>query len=143
MFSILKLLFSDFFSFLLKTKKKLTIVKIGIKSLGLVQWLILKLKVSFIMNVVFSGPSLFFPHDDDVDYPTDMKGELTQTMPYHNMVDDNGDIKLCVVCGERASGFYFGALVCLPCKVSKKTVLSSYPQTQVPSISPTDSVFST
>lgn len=64
----------------------------------------------------FPGPSLFFPHDDDVDYPTDMKAELTQTMPYHNMVDDNGDVKLCVVCGERASGFYFGALVCLPCK---------------------------
>ena len=23
----------------------------------------------------------------------------------------------CVVCGERASGVYFGAVVCLPCKV--------------------------
>ena len=76
-----------------------------------------------ITNCYITGPSVFFPHDDDVDYPTDMKGELTQTMPYHNMVDDNGDIKLCVVCGERASGFYFGALVCLPCKV---TSLLSY-----------------
>jgi len=59
---------------------------------------------------------LFFHHDDDVDYPTDLKGELP-TMPYHNMAENMGEMKLCVVCGERASGFYFGALVCLPCKV--------------------------
>ncbi|KAL4237433.1 hypothetical protein ACF0H5_002150 [Mactra antiquata] len=65
----------------------------------------------------YSGPGLFFPHDDEVDYPTDMKGELTSaTIPYHGMVDEIGEVKLCVVCGERASGFYFGALVCLPCK---------------------------
>lgn len=63
-----------------------------------------------------SGPGLFFHHDDDVDYPTDLKGELA-TMPYHGMAENMGDVKLCVVCGERASGFYFGALVCLPCKV--------------------------
>lgn len=64
----------------------------------------------------YPGHSLFFPHDDDVDYPTDIKGELTSTMPYPGMADENGEVKLCVVCGERASGFYFGALVCLPCK---------------------------
>ena len=52
-----------------------------------------------------------------MDYPTDIKGEMTSTMPYACMVDDSHEIKLCVVCGERASGFYFGALVCLPCKV--------------------------
>ncbi|KAH3857203.1 hypothetical protein DPMN_099807 [Dreissena polymorpha] len=57
---------------------------------------------------------LLFPNDD-VDYPTDKMGDMT--MPYPGMMDPLGELKLCVVCGERASGFYFGALVCLPCKV--------------------------
>ena len=54
-----------------------------------------------------------------MDYPTDIKGEMPTTMPYACMVDDSHEIKVCVVCGERASGFYFGALVCLPCKVGE------------------------
>ena len=72
---------------------------------------------NFLLVCIISGSGLFFPNSDDVDYPTDIKGEMT-TMPYGCMVDDSIEIKLCVVCGERASGFYFGALVCLPCKVS-------------------------
>lgn len=64
----------------------------------------------------YQGSGFFFPNSDDVDYPTDIKGELPTTMPYGCMVDDSHEIKVCVVCGERASGFYFGALVCLPCK---------------------------
>lgn len=64
----------------------------------------------------YQGSGLFFPNSDDVDYPTDIKGEMPTTMPYACMVDDSQEIKVCVVCGERASGFYFGALVCLPCK---------------------------
>ena len=56
-----------------------------------------------------------------MDYPTDIKGEMPTTMPYACMVDDSHEIKVCVVCGERASGFYFGALVCLPCKVGAET----------------------
>ncbi|KAK3593450.1 hypothetical protein CHS0354_020215 [Potamilus streckersoni] len=62
-----------------------------------------------------SGSSIpvFYTRDDDVDYPTDIKSETT---PYNCMVDDNQEFKVCVVCGEKASGYYFGALVCLPCK---------------------------
>ena len=77
-------------------------------------------------HLPISGAGLFFPHDDDVDYPTDIKGELNHaTMPYPGMADENGEIKMCVVCGERASGFYFGALVCLPCKVSVYTLVAN------------------
>ncbi|XP_061163193.1 uncharacterized protein LOC133172341 isoform X1 [Saccostrea echinata] len=50
--------------------------------------------------------------DDDVAFPTDIKLER----PDDCTPEDDKDFKICVVCGERASGYYFGALVCLPCK---------------------------
>ncbi|KAK3089486.1 hypothetical protein FSP39_003989 [Pinctada imbricata] len=50
--------------------------------------------------------------DDDVAFPTDIKLERADDC----IPDDDKDFKICVVCGERASGYYFGALVCLPCK---------------------------
>ena len=46
-------------------------------------------------------------------FPTDIKLER----PDDCIPDDDKEFKICVVCGERASGYYFGALVCLPCKV--------------------------
>lgn len=52
--------------------------------------------------------------DDEVGFPADIKLESTNDC----MPDEDKDFKVCVVCGEKASGFYFGALVCLPCKVS-------------------------
>ena len=52
--------------------------------------------------------------DDKVGFPADIKLESTNDC----MPEDDKDFKVCVVCGEKASGFYFGALVCLPCKVS-------------------------
>ena len=50
--------------------------------------------------------------DDKVGFPADIKLESTNDC----MPEDDKDFKVCVVCGEKASGFYFGALVCLPCK---------------------------
>lgn len=50
--------------------------------------------------------------DDEVGFPADIKLESTNDC----MPDEDKDFKVCVVCGEKASGFYFGALVCLPCK---------------------------
>ncbi|XP_076099777.1 uncharacterized protein LOC143069171 isoform X1 [Mytilus galloprovincialis] len=50
--------------------------------------------------------------DDEVGFPADIKLETTNDC----MPDEDKDFKVCVVCGEKASGFYFGALVCLPCK---------------------------
>lgn len=50
--------------------------------------------------------------DDEVGFPADIKLESTNDC----MPEDDKDFKVCVVCGEKASGFYFGALVCLPCK---------------------------
>ncbi|KAJ8309446.1 hypothetical protein KUTeg_014320 [Tegillarca granosa] len=50
--------------------------------------------------------------EDDVGFPAEIKVEPVDDC----LQDDDKDIKICVVCGERASGYYFGALVCLPCK---------------------------
>lgn len=61
----------------------------------------------------FSGPyGLPSRLDDDVAFPTDIKLER----PDDCTPEEDKDFKICVVCGERASGYYFGALVCLPCK---------------------------
>lgn len=61
----------------------------------------------------FSGPyGLPSRLDDDVAFPTDIKLERADDCT----PEEDKDLKICVVCGERASGYYFGALVCLPCK---------------------------
>lgn len=63
---------------------------------------------------LFAGPyGLPSRLDDDVAFPTDIKLER----PDDCTPEEDKDFKICVVCGERASGYYFGALVCLPCKV--------------------------
>ena len=46
------------------------------------------------------------PLDDD---PSDMTSTPIVSSPE----------KVCAVCSEEGSGIYFGAMVCLPCKVSK------------------------
>lgn len=43
------------------------------------------------------------------------KGDDSEEMRQQAKMDPN---QRCDVCGEQASGHYFGALVCLPCKVS-------------------------
>lgn len=64
----------------------------------------------FILSGPYGLPSRL---DDDVAFPTDIKLER----PDDCTPEEDKDFKICVVCGERASGYYFGALVCLPCKV--------------------------
>ncbi|XP_033734800.1 flocculation protein FLO11-like [Pecten maximus] len=61
----------------------------------------------------YPASSYNFPSKhDDVGFPTDIKIEASEEC----LLDDDKDEKICVVCGEKASGYYFGALVCLPCK---------------------------
>lgn len=78
------------------------------------------IKWSFIQCLICTFSSLFAgPYglpsrlDDDVAFPTDIKLERADDCT----PEEDKDLKICVVCGERASGYYFGALVCLPCKV--------------------------
>ena len=42
-----------------------------------------------------------------------------EEMSQRSLVDDN---KTCRVCGDVANGLYFGAVVCLPCKVRKTMI---------------------
>lgn len=68
----------------------------------------------YIFLFIFAGPyGLPSRLDDDVAFPTDIKLERADDCT----PEEDKDLKICVVCGERASGYYFGALVCLPCKV--------------------------
>ncbi|OWF38246.1 DNA-directed RNA polymerase II subunit RPB1-like [Mizuhopecten yessoensis] len=62
----------------------------------------------------YPASSYNFPSklDNDVGFPADIKVEASDEC----LLDDDKDEKICVVCGEKASGYYFGALVCLPCK---------------------------
>ncbi|KAL5009325.1 hypothetical protein ScPMuIL_014906 [Solemya velum] len=58
--------------------------------------------------------SCLYKLKDEVDNPTELSFE--QTLSDGVLSDCDKDGRCCVVCGEKASGYYFGALVCLPCK---------------------------
>ena len=64
-------------------------------------------------------PKFSFPVDDSMELPQVRSNQKTDETCLKKQLGE------CRVCGEDGDGYFFGALVCLPCKVSFLCVIFS------------------